>query len=368
MRSLPEYPFDRIAPYRATAERHPGGLIDLSMGTPVDPVPESIRKALADRSDRPGYPMTAGTPELRRSIRDWLARHCHTPADDGPGVLPTIGSKEAVAWLPTLLDLGPGDAVVFPRLSYPTYEIGARLAGADLIRADDPAEVDHPRVRLVWLNSPGNPTGEVLSAARLTGWVEWSRERGAIVVDDECYHSLGWEAAPASILDPAVSGPVPSGVLAVHSLSKRSNLAGYRAGFIAGDAALIEALLQVRKHAGMIVPTPVQAAMVEALTDESHAEEQRERYRRRRDRLATALRDAGWRIDHSEAGLYLWVTDGRDCWEATAAFAELGVLVVPGEVYGPDGDRHVRIALTVTDAQVTEAVTRLATRPRSALA
>lgn len=357
MRSLPDYPWDRLVPYREVAERHPGGLVDLSIGTPVDPVPLVIRRALDDLSDRPGYPTTAGTATLRAAIQEWLSRSCRAP--QGVGVLPTIGSKELVAWLPTLLGVGSGDAIVVPRLAYPTYEIGARLAGARVVRADDPTEVDDPSVKLVWLNSPSNPTGAVLSAQRLTELVTWARERGVILVNDECYVTLGWDVSPTSILDSTVGGERSLGVLAVHSLSKRSNLAGYRAGFVAGDTDLVDGLLKVRKHAGMIVPFPVQGAMAAGLRDETHAREQRERYRHRRSRLATALRESGWRIDHSEAGLYLWATRGWDAWDSVAWLAERGILVGPGEFYGTDGSRHVRIALTATDERVDEAAARL---------
>lgn len=357
MRRLPDYPWDRLAPYREVAGQHSGGVVDLSIGTPVDPVPAVVRQALFDYGDRPGYPTTAGTAELRAAITDWLVRHCGATA--ASGVLPTIGSKELVAWLPTLLGVGPGDLVAIPRLSYPTYEIGTLLAGADIVRTDDPTTIDDPRLKLVWLNSPGNPTGAVLSARRLAELVAWARDRSVTVVNDECYLSLGWETTPTSILDTEVCGERPTGVLAAHSLSKRSNLAGYRAAFIAGDPELIDRLLHVRKHAGMIVPFPVQGAMIAALTDEKHADEQRDRYRRRRDVLAAALRDNGWRIDHSEAGLYLWATQGRNTWDSIADLAERGIIAGPGEFYGPDGAEHVRFALTATDATITTATSRL---------
>jgi succinyldiaminopimelate transaminase len=213
--------------------------------------------------------------------------------------------------------------------------------------------------RLIWVNSPGNPHGRVLPVAHLRKVVDWARERGAVVVSDECYFELGWEASPVSVLDEKVCGGSVDGVLAVHSLSKRSNLAGYRAGFVAGDAALVAELLAVRKHAGMIVPAPVQAAMVAALADQSHVDEQRERYRARRDVLRAALTKAGFRIDHSEAGLYLWVTRDEDCWASVEWLAERGVLAAPGTFYGPAGAQHVRVALTGTDERIAAAATRL---------
>ena len=321
-------------------------------------MPDVIRQALADASDAPGYPMTAGTPALRAAIAGWLARTCD--ASGTPGVLPTIGSKELVAWLPTLLGVGPGDVVVIPSVCYPTYEAGVMLTGATVVRSDSLTALGpDPRVKLVWINSPSNPTGKVLPVEHLRKVVEWARERGAVVASDECYISLGWEATPVSVLDDAVTGGDYTGVLAVHSLSKRSNLAGYRAGFVGGDPVLIAGLLAVRKHAGMIVPQPVQAAMVAALGDEAHAAEQRERYRGRRDTLRTALAKAGFEISHSEAGLYLWASRDEECWQTVDWLAERGILAAPGAFYGPAAARHIRVALTATDERVAAAVSRL---------
>jgi succinyldiaminopimelate transaminase len=334
-------------------------LVDLSMGTPVDPVPDVIRAALAAASDAPGYPTTAGTPALRAALVDHVARVCRATLPEA-GVLATIGSKELVAALPAQLGVGPGDTVVLPSVSYPTYEVGARLAGARVVRSDSLLALGpQPRVRLVWLNSPGNPHGRVLPPAHLRKVVDWARERGAVVASDECYLGLGWADEPVSVLHPSVSGGSPEGLLAVHSLSKRSNLAGYRAGFVAGDPALVGELLAVRKHAGLMVPAPVQAAMVAALGDEEHARVQKARYRDRRDRLAPAVRAAGFTVDHSTAGLYLWLTRDEDCWSTLDWFAERGILVTPGAFYGPAGARHVRLALTATDERVAAAVARL---------
>lgn len=321
-------------------------------------MPTLIRRALADASDAPGYPLTAGTPALRAAIVGWLARACGTTGE--PGVLPTIGSKELVAWLATLLGVRPGDVVVIPSVCYPTYEVGALLAGATVVRSDSLTALGpDPRVKLVWVNSPSNPTGRVLPAEHLRKVVDWARERGAVVASDECYLALGWETRPVSVLDDAVTGGDYTGVLALHSLSKRSNLAGYRAGFLGGDRALIAGLLAVRKHAGMIVPGPVQSAMIAALGDETHVDEQRERYSARRDALRTALTKAGFEITHSEAGLYLWASRGEECWQTVDWLAERGILAAPGAFYGPAAGQHVRIALTATDERVTAAVSRL---------
>jgi succinyldiaminopimelate transaminase len=336
-------------------------LVDLSTGTPVDPVPAPIQAALAAAADAPGYPLTAGTAALRAAIAGWLARAGAAIGGDGLGVLPTIGSKELIASLPALLGLGPGDIVVIPSTCYPTYEVGAQLVGATVVRADSLTALGPAtRVRLIWVNSPANPTGRVLPAPHLRKVVDWARERGAIVASDECYLPLGWDATPVSVLAPEVCGGRYDGVLAVHSLSKRSNLAGYRAGFVAGDPALVAGLLAVRRHAGLMVPAPVQAAMVAALADESHVVAQRGRYAARRAVLRDALVGAGFAVAASAAGLYLWATRDEDCWSTVDWLARRGVLVAPGEFYGPAGARHVRVALTATDERVAAAAARLA--------
>jgi succinyldiaminopimelate transaminase len=261
--------------------------------------------------------------------------------------------------LPTLLGLGPGDAVVHPTLAYPTYDVGARLAEAESIAADSLTALGPRRVGLVWLNSPASPHGQVLPVAHLSKVVAWARERGVVVASDECYLEFGWDARPVSVLDPLVNGGSLDGVLALHSLSKRSNMAGYRAGFVAGDIELVRGLLEARKHAGMMVPAPVQAAMIAALDDDEHVDEQRRRYLARRNTLRPALEAAGFGIDHSEGGLYLWATRDEPCWDTVGWFADLGILVAPGDFYGQAGSRHVRIALTATDEHVVQAAARL---------
>ena len=334
--------------------------MDLSVGTPVDAVPRVVTEALQAAANAPGYPATHGTPQLRQAAAGWLARR-HGVAVAPESVLPVIGTKEFIAGLPTLLGCGPGDVVVYPELAYPTYDVGARLAGAQSVAADGLTTLGPERVRLAWVNSPANPTGRVLPPAHLAKMVSWARERGTVLASDECYLGLGWTAEPLSILHPDVSGGSAAGVLAVHSLSKRSILAGYRAGFVTGDPALIAQLLEVRRHAGMMLPAPVQAAMTAALDDDAHADQQRAVYGARRDRLLAAFQAAGWEISHSAAGLYLWAQrPGQDGWGSVELLAGLGILVAPGEFYGPAGRQHVRIALTATDERVDAAVARLA--------
>ncbi|WP_371617758.1 succinyldiaminopimelate transaminase [Streptomyces sp. NBC_00454] len=358
---LPVFPWDKLEPYKATAAAHADGIVDLSVGTPVDPVPQLIQRALVEAADSPGYPTVWGTAALRDAITGWVRGRLGASAAGHHNVLPVVGSKELVAWLPTQLGLAAGDQVAYPRLAYPTYEVGARLCGAEPVVYDDPTtDLDPARVKLLWLNSPSNPTGKVLSKEELVRIVAWAREHGILIFSDECYLELGWEAEPVSVLDDEVCGGSYEGLVAVHSLSKRSNLAGYRAAFIAGDAEVLAELLLIRKHGGMMTPAPVQAATVAALGDDVHVEEQRVRYAARRAALRTALEAHGFRVEHSEASLYLWVTRDEPCWDTVAHLASLGILVAPGDFYGEAGAHFVRVAFTATDERVEAAVKRLA--------
>ncbi len=357
---LPEFPWDQLAAYAERARAHPEGIVDLSVGTPVDPTPPVVRRALEAASDSPGYPTTIGRPETRQAAVDWLARRHGVTGLDRDGVLPVIGTKELVATLPTQLGLGPADLVVHPELAYPTYAVGAALAGARVRAADSLTQLGPERPALLWINSPANPTGRVLGPDHLRKVVDWCRQRGTLLVSDECYLDCAWEAEPVSVLHPDVSGGTHEGILAVHSLSKRSNLAGYRCGFVAGDPAVVSELLAVRKNLGLMQPGPQQVAMAAALADDEHAAEQHARYAARRATLRSALEGAGFRIDHSEASLYLWATRDQDCWQTVADLAGLGILVAPGSFYGPTGRRHVRVALTATDERVADATARLA--------
>lgn len=363
---LPDFPWDQLTSYAAKARAHPDGIVDLSVGTPVDPTPVVVRRALEGASDSPGYPQTVGRVETRQAAVDWLARRHGVTGLGVDAVLPVIGTKELVASLPTQLGLGTGDLVVIPELAYPTYAVGAALAGARTVATDALTSLGPERAALLWLNSPSNPTGRVLPVTHLRKVVDWCRERGTVLVSDECYLECAWDARPkarpVSVLHPDVCGGSHAGILSVHSLSKRSNLAGYRCGFVAGDPALVAELLAVRKNLGLIQPGPQQVAMAAALADDTHAEEQHARYAARRTTLRSALESAGFGIDHSEASLYLWATRDRDCWETVAELADLGILVAPGSFYGSRGSRHVRVALTATDERVASAAARLQTR------
>ena len=371
---LPDYPWEAMAPYLAKASEHPGGAVNLSIGTPVDPTPALIQDALKAAADAPGYPTVHGTPALREAIAAWFERRRGVAGLDPRNIMPTVGSKELVAWLPLLLGLKPGDVVVRPKVAYPTYDIGATLAGVTSVATDNLDELDdatRSRVRLIWVNSPGNPTGSVRGVESLKALVQQARELGAVVASDECYAELGWgdwdvqrggQPVP-SILDPRVAGGSHQGLLAVYSLSKQSNVAGYRAAFVAGDPDLMPNLVNSRKHAGMIVPYPVQEAMRVALGDDAHVEAQKDLYRGRRERLVPALLDFGLEIKESDAGLYLWSTAGESTWDTVARLAERGIVVGPGVFYGEAGNGYVRVALTGTDERIDAAVARLASAP-----
>ena len=360
---LADYPWDSVAPYAARAAAHPDGIVDLSIGSPVDPTPPLVAEALAAATDAHAYPQTVGTADLREAIIRWYARRRSVVGLTAGNVLPTIGSKELVALLPLLLGLGHADVVVHPRAAYPTYEVGARLAGATPLAADDPAQWPS-EAKLVWINTPGNPDGRVWAAEALRTAVRRAREIGAVLASDECYAELGWDAPwdrepVPSVLDARATGGDVRGILSVYSLSKQSNLAGYRAAFLAGDPDLVADLLKARKHLGLMLPAPVQAAMVAALSDDGHVAAQKELYRGRREVLRPALESAGFRIDGSEAGLYLWATEGLDAWASMGRLADLGILAGPGHFYGNHHPQHVRLSLTATDERVAAGAARL---------
>ena len=348
---LPDFPWDALAPYGDTARAHPQGIIDLSQGTPVDPTPEFIQQVFRDASNSPSYPVTAGTPELRSAIKKWAIERLGATGDFD--VLPLIGSKELVAWLPTILE---SKKVLIPEVAYPTYHVGAVLAGADSITVDIDA-MSWPAADLAWLNSPSNPTGRVHSDSEIKACIDWSRTNKALLVSDECYLEFAQSVQPVSVL--SHTGGDNTNILAIHSLSKRSSMAGYRAAFMIGDSALIARIREIRKHGGMMVPLPVQKAMTVALSDDLHVAEQRARYNARKDAMRPALESAGFTVEFSDSGLYLWCTRNEDAWTSVAWLAERGILATPGSFYGHKGKNHIRIAMTASDAHIADAVQRL---------
>ena len=359
---LPEYPWEGLKPFAAQAAKHPGGLVDLSVGSPVDPTPKIIQDALNASSNAPGYPKTGGTQEFKQAVVDWYARRRGVAGLDPEQVMPTIGSKELISWLPILLGIGQGDVIVQPRVAYTAYVVGAALAGAEIISEDGPAKWPE-NTKLIWINSPGNPDGRVLTKPELKAAVDRARELGALLASDECYIEFGWdnwESEPIpTVLDPEVCGGSHEGILAVYSLSKQSNLAGYRAAFAVGEAKLIKALVNLRMHSGLNTPLPVQKAMTVALGDDEHVAAEKAVYRARREVLLPAVKRFGFEVKDSEGGLYIWATLGEDCWETVARMAELGILVAPGSFYGEHSTRFVRFALTATDERIAEGARRL---------
>ena len=341
-----------MAPFGARAREHAGGIIDLSQGTPVDATPEFIQQELKASANSPGYPLTIGTPELRSAMRNWATDVLGASGDFD--VLPTIGSKELVAWLPTILQ---AKTVLYPKVAYPTYLVGSMINDSKNIAVDIDATT-WPKSDLAWINSPSNPTGRVHSESELEAVIAYARKNNSVVASDECY--LNFPAtgqSPVSILKLAKGDN--KNLLAVHSMSKRSNLAGYRAGLIVGDSEIIGRIREVRKHAGMLLPLPIQRAMTAALGDEKHVAIQAERYAARREVLSSALIAAGFQIDFSNAGLYIWCTRNEDSWTSVSWLADLGILATPGIFYGEAGAQHIRIAMTATDAQITEAASRI---------
>ena len=360
----PPYPYDRLDELKPIAESHDGGAVDLSIGTPFDPPPDSVIKALAESGAERGYPPSIGTPEFRTAAAEWL--NGLTGTELGPDdVRATIGSKEFVAGLPHYLRLRSPDldTVLYPAISYPSYEMGATLGGCravpvpldDRWRLDlsaiDPD--DAARALCLWVNTPGNPAGGLDD---LDAVYRWGREHDVLVVSDECYVAFTWDGPPRSILTSGTEG-----ALAVHSLSKRSNLAGTRTGFYAGDPEVLHYLGEVRKHAGFMQPGPVQAAAVAAFADETHVEVQRELYRRRLELMLRIASMLGSEAEMPGGGFYLWAPapDG-DAWAFARRLAvEAGVLVSPGEFYGSQGQHHVRIAMVQPDHRLALAADRM---------
>ena len=348
---LPDFPWDALAPYGAIARTHLEGAIDLSVGTPVDPTPEFIQSAFSAAANSPSYPVTVGTPELRDAITTWAKQTLGATGDFG--ALPLIGSKEFVAWLPTFIE---AQSVLYPDVAYPTYLVGALLAESAPTAVNLDAS-NWPVADMAWINSPSNPTGRVHSASEYRSAIAWSRKNQSVLVSDECYLEFGDSVKPTSIFHHTDGDN--TNILGVYSLSKRSSMAGYRAAFVVGDPQLIAKILEVRKHAGMMVPLPVQKAMVAALSDDTHVAEQRARYNARRAKLVPALISAGFTIENSEAGLYIWASRNENCWDSVAWLADLGIIATPGIFYGELGARYIRIAMTATDEQIHTAADRI---------
>lgn len=320
-------------------------------------MPEVIQNALAKYSNAPGYPTAAGIVELRTAWANWIktVADCQLSIEQ---IVPTLGSKELVAWLPIIFGLGKGSTVAIPELAYPTYAVGALMAHAKVVTYANASDIGES-VDLIWVNTPSNPTGQVLDISELKAIVEIGRKINAPIISDECYIELGWGATPISILDKKVNGGDLTGLLAVHSLSKRSNLAGYRSGAVSGDQLLISQITALRKHAGMLMPTPVQRASIAALEDHSHVLTQKSKYQLRRDVLHKSLTAAGFEISHSEAGLYLWASRDEDCLTTVDWLATRGILVAPGDFYGIAGAKHIRAAMTATDERIGQLSSRL---------
>jgi succinyldiaminopimelate transaminase len=354
----PPYPYDRLDTVLAVAAEHDGGAVDLSIGTPCDPPPDAVIAALASSTTARGYPPSIGTLAFRSAAADWLARRLGVVADPATEIGAVVGSKEFVALVPHHLKLrDPSrDTVLYPAISYPTYEMGATLAGCRAVpyrELGDIADDDAARALGIWVNSPANPTGELIDLAAAA---EWGRARGVPVLSDECYAEFTWSQPPSSIL---ASGP--QGVLAVHSLSKRDNFAGARIGFYAGDAGLVHYLREVRKHVGLMAPGPVQAAAVIALGDDAHVEAQRARYWRRLLRLQQILETLGYPAPLPDGAFYLWVpAPGGDAWAAAADLAKrAGIVVSPGEFYGPASTGYFRVAAVQPDELIELAARRV---------
>jgi succinyldiaminopimelate transaminase len=368
----PPYPYDRLRTLERLADSLAGGVVDCSIGTPCDPVPEVAAKAAAAAlANSMGYPPSAGSAALRDAAAAWIDRRFGV-AVDGAHVGACVGTKELVAWLPHLLRLRnpQRDTVLYPAIAYPSYEMGAVLAGCRAVAVpldsdwhldlDGVAEADADRALLLWVNEPGNPSSSAADAAHLASVAEWARARGIVVASDECYAEFAPQ--PATIL---ASGT--HGVLAMHSLSKRSNLAGMRVGFYAGDPDLVSYLVETRKHAGLMAPVAMQAAAAAALADDAHVAVQRARYEDRRALALDALAPLGLVHDGGPCTFYLWLRsiDGADDgWEIAAQLAQTaGLLVAPGDLYGAAGADHVRLALVQPRDRLELAFDRLAHTP-----
>lgn len=398
---LPQFPWDTIEDAKLLAQQYPDGIVDLSIGTPVDDTPEVVQQALRESATAAGYPSIVGSEEFSAAVEAWAeARGAINLSQTGVRAIPTIGSKEMIAWLAFMLGLNSDDRILIPECAYPTYEIGARLVGAEIVSVgDDPDQ--WPDAALVWINSPGNPNGRVLSVEQLRKMVTWAREHDAIIASDECYAALVWDrdlidsGGVPSILSIDVCGGDCTNLLLLYSLSKQSNMAGYRVGFLMGDRRLVDSIAEIRKHLGMMASTPAVSAMCAGLRNAvdafewpgdgittpvptwescpyhhgtlvhgvSHVVEQRARYNARRQQLIEAFEKVGL-INHPDcrAGLYLWLRDerhGASGRELLTELAKLGIFVAPGEFYGKGNEDYIRVSFSATDERVQAACDRL---------
>ncbi len=354
----PPYPYERLGAVADLAAAHDGGAVDLSVGTPCDDPPAEVVAALASGDSSRGYPPSIGTAAFRAAAAEWVRRRLGATVDPAGEVAAVVGTKEFVASAPTYLKLREPsrDTVLYPEISYPTYEMGATIAGCRAVAyrtLDDVDPQDAGRALCVWVNSPSNPTGEL---SDLDAAAEWGRAHDVPVLSDECYAEFVWDGEPTTVLRTGTRG-----VLAVHSLSKRDNFAGARIGFYAGDPDLVHYLREMRKHAGLMAPGPVQAAAVVALGDDAHVAAQRGRYRRRMERLVQLLAACGYRARLPAGTFYLWVpAPGGDAWAAARELARrAGIVVSPGEFYGPAGASHFRVAAVAPDERIEIAASRV---------
>ena len=360
----PPYPYDRLDKFKPLAQKHEGGLVDLSIGTPCDAPAPAVIAALSNSNAERGYPPSIGSDALRNAAQAWMQRKFEISVPTSQ-IAACIGSKEFVATTPQYLKLRSPDrdTVLFPAVSYPTYEMGAILAGCRPVAVPmtatggiDTSKIaasDVKRALMIWSNSPNNPTGDLDD---LNALAIWGRKNSVPVFSDECYVEFTWSRKPETILQHGLEG-----VIALHSLSKRSNLAGVRVGFYAGDKEIVDYLKEVRKHVGMLVPGPAQAAAVVAFGDDESVKLQRDVYLRRLETLATVLSKwSGFNIDLPSGGFYLWF-DAKDGWEFAERVAkEGGALVSPGDFYGAGGANNVRVAVVQPDDKIALVTSRLA--------
>jgi acetylornithine aminotransferase len=369
-----EYPFVTLDRKRAALAPPGVEVINFGIGDPREVTPEFIRERLrASVPEMSSYPAAAGSAELRAACARWAQRRFGVPLDPERHVLPANGTKEAVFLMALAVVGRDGDdgrrTVVIPTPAYPVYESGARFAGADVhtvaLRSEDGFRFDPARVpeavwsrtALLWLNSPHNPTGATLGRDALAGVAEMARRHGFWVAADEAYAEIWFDSPPHSMLECGLDN-----VIALHTLSKRSAMTGFRSGFMAGDERLIEALRRFRPNVGVATPEFVQQAAIVAWNDDAHAAEQRARYAAKRALVLDYFGKRGWTVEASEASFYLWwKAPGGDDVAWVERLLELGLVAMPGSYLGEGGEGFVRLALVPALPQCREALARLET-------